>query len=237
MIGLGQSLKIDSLLETGLIFLIVLSVVSIISFYVSINKTITSRLFTKGGYLTLTLPIGTHTILLSKILVNLVYMFFYFVAIFIGVFVILAGFGVFEELMELLSSVDYNAVFTAEEFGILLLQMFISLLSFVSFLTLVLFYNAFIHSGIIKTEKKGIRFLIIVIGLTIITNILSINIIPYCWVYDNFDGIYKVISVNDYNYQTLIIDFSSLLWTILGGVGCYLGSYFLIKNKKQELTA
>ena len=230
LIGIGQYYEIDALYDIGMSALSIILIISIISFYISIHKTLTSRLFTRGGYLTLTLPIGTHTILWSKILVNFIYSLWYSLAFMIGVFAIMAGFGVFDELLELFSYIG-TIELTGDEVGYMIVQVIFLLLTFVSFLCFVLLYNAFINSGYIKTDSKFLKFILLIISLIILSNVMSIIIIPYYFVYDSAIEAYQVISIDEYDYQTIFIDFSSLFWAILLGVGSYLGSYFLIKNK------
>ncbi len=237
LVCLGALLKLESLLTLGIIALVVSVYACVIMSYISIHKTMTGRLFSKGGYLTLTLPVGTHTILISKILVNLIYAACYMVSLFAGIIIVMAGFGVFEninvtmqELMEVFSDL-------VSRLDLLAIEGFVFLISFVFLLCFILFCNAFSSSGYIKKQNKMVKFLVLVAFIIVLSYIMTIDIIPYSLIYSDESG-YRIISTTDLDYQFIfssVVDFSSLFWMLLGTVGLYFGSYYLIKNKIDVL--
>ena len=235
LVGIGALLKLEFLLTLGIITLVVSFYACFIMSYISIHKTMTGRLFSKGGYLTLTLPVGTHTILISKILVNLVYVVGYLLSIFIGVIVILGGFGLFESLRVTFAELVELAQQVMNNFDSVLIQTAVLLIGFVFFLCLILFCNAFTNSGYLKKQSKVINFIITVGFIILVAYIMSIDIIPFAMTYRSHssDG-YKIIPTNGDDFIYLygnVLDFSSLFWMISGIFGFYFGSYYLIKNK------
>lgn len=235
LVGLGALLKLEFLLSLGIIALVVSFYACFIMSYISIHKTMTGRLFSKGGYLTLTLPVGTHTILISKILINLIYVIGYIASIFIGVFVILAGFGLFESLKVTFSELLELTQQLMNNFDVVLIQTTVALIAFVFFLCLILFCNAFTNSGYLKKQSKVVNFIITVGFIILVAYIMSIDIIPFALTYrtHNSNG-YEIISTNADDFIYLygnVLDFSSLFWMLAGIFGFYFGSYYLIKNK------
>ena len=95
---IGAIFELEFLLTLGIVSIVVSAYVCAIMSYIVIHKTLTGRLFTKSGYLTLTLPVGTHTILISKILVNFIYAACYVVSFIIGIFFVLGGFGLLDDV-------------------------------------------------------------------------------------------------------------------------------------------
>jgi hypothetical protein len=200
--------------------------------YISIQKTITGRLFSKNGYLTLTLPVGTHTILISKILVNIFYAFLYFVAFYIGVFVLFGGFAKIVNIGELLGGIGDIFAGVFERFAVLLIETLYYLLCFVFALCVILFCNSVANSGLIRKQSKVLNFIILIIFIISLSYIMSFEIIPYDLYYDQLENRFLVSSTYLVSfYATHVFNFSTILWLLLGTAGFYFGSYYLIKNK------
>lgn len=232
LVGIGAILDLNFLFDLGMTALLVSIYSCIIIAVISVHKTMTGRLFSKSGYLTLTLPIETHTILISKILVNIIYALFYIMSAFIGVVVILGGFGVLESFDGTLKALGDILSGLIERFDIVLIELLMTLLTFVFVLCMILFYYSFINSGIIKKQSKILYFIYAVAFVIIISYIMSIEIIPYELTYNYNDKQYFIEHIDSANYMnTTVLDFSSVLWIVLGIIGSYFGSYYLIKNK------
>ena len=179
------------------------------------------------------MPVGTHTILISKILVNFIYAALYMISFILGIFIVLGGFGLLEDI----GSVLYDLYLVLKElfsrFDLVLIYSIQALLGFVFFLCFILFCNAFSNSGYIKKQNKMSKFILAVVFLIAVTYILTIRIIPFALVCTE-DGIYQIIEAIDFEvfYSGLVVvDFSSFFWVLAGILGFYFGSYYLIKNK------
>ena len=232
LVGIGALLKLEFLYELGLIALGVSVYACLIMSYISIHKTITGRLFSKSGYLTLTLPVGTHTILISKILVNIVYVLFYVISMIVGLFILLFGFGKFVDVGSIFDGFDVIFKDMIDHFDVGLIELFYSILSFVFFLCIILFCEAFKNSGFLKKQSKVLNFLVLVVFIILLAFVMSFEIIPYILCFDDINGKYLIIHTNDYDYKySSLVDFSTLFWLLLGTTGFYFGSYYLIKNK------
>ena len=62
---------------------------------------------------------------------------------------------------------------------------------------------------------------------------MNIRILPFALTYGDELG-YQFIQYNDYDFlleNVVVVDVSSFFWMLLGTVGFYFGSYYLIKNK------
>ena len=229
----GALLELEFLLTLGLAALLVSIYACSIMSYISIHSTMTGRLFNKNGYLTLTLPIGTHTVLLSKILVNFIYAASYLASIIIGLILVLLGFGVLEGIGEVFEDVGEVLLSLLDNFDLVLIYSTEILIGFVFLLCFILFCSAFAHSGFLKKQNKGISFLVFVIGAISVIYIINLRIVPYALVHSEALG-YQIVSFKGLEslYESdVVLDFSSFIWTLLGTVGFYFGSYYLIKNK------
>ena len=229
---IGAVLKLEFLLTLGIVAIGVCSYACTIMAYVSIHKTLTCLLFTKSGYLTLTLPVSTHTILISKILVNFIYAACYTISFIFGVFIVLGGFGLLDSISSVLDELYILLKELFNSFDLILIYAIQGLLSFVFFLCFILFCNAVSNSGYIKKQNKMLKFIITVIFVTAVTYLLTVRIIPYALVYG--ESGYRVVSAQGLNalYEGLVvIDFSVFFWILVGTLGLYFGSYYLIKNK------
>lgn len=248
LVGIGALLELEFLLNLGLISLIVSFYACLIMFYISIHKSITGRLFSKSGYLTLTLPVGTHTILLSKILVNLIYVIFYFLSFVLGIVILLYGFNLESIIPEIFETIKDIGVSGPAEILVIIEIVFSVLLftslGFVFFLCLILFINSVKHGGFIKKQNKVLGFILLILFIICIAYVINIDVIPYALCIEmSGDGIsdmnpyyHYIIELNkvgthEYMHYYLLIDFSRLIWLLTGTVGFYFGSYYLIKNK------
>ena len=231
LVAIGSLLELDELLAVGLSALVLTVYIFFFMSINSINKTMTERLFTKNGYLTLTLPVGTHTILLSKILINILYVVMYIASFLLGIILVVGGL-----VGEVDSVIDgVGSIFTgfAENIGLSLIRLGVLLIGFVFVLCGILFYNAVVNSGLIKKQSKVVNFIAVVVFLLLVTTILNIEIIPYALCYEDELGYYfELIEQSDYYFSSyLVVHFSSLFWMVIGTIGFYFGSYYLIKNK------
>lgn len=230
---IGALLELEFLLTLGLLSLIVCVYACSIMSYISIHKTLTGRLFTQSGYLTLTLPINTHTILISKILVNFIYVALYLVSFLVGILFVLFGFGVLDEVTEAFRELGNVFIELFKHFDLVSIYSIQILIGFVFLLCFILFCHAFSHSGYIKKQSKGSKFLVFVIAVIAVSYIMNIRILPFALTYGEELG-YQFIQYNDYDFlleNIVVIDFSSFFWMLVGTVGFYFGSYYLIKNK------
>lgn len=239
LLALSAIFELDSLFTIAICALIATFIASIVMSVVSMNKSITSRLFNKGGYLTLTLPVGTHTVLFSKILVNFIYAFGYILSFFIGVILILFGLGTFATINEMVHDVFTFVCGLLEKYQITLIVLWYVLVGYLFVLCSVLFCNSIIHSGFIHKPNKIKNFLIIVIFIAVLTFIFTIEIIPFVIVYYPRTGEFRF-GVSEYESLTLnsaryVFSISHMFWMNLGIVGFYFSSYYLIKNKIDVL--
>jgi hypothetical protein len=229
---IGALLKLEFLLTLGIAALVVCAYACSIMSYVSVHKTLTGRLFTKSGYLTLTLPINTHTILISKILVNFVYASLYFVSFFLGILIVMFGFGILD-VNDMLGDIALGFVEIFENLDLVLIYGIQVLIGFVFLLCFILFCYAFSNSGYIKKRSKGINFLVFVVALTVLLYVMNIRILPFALTH-NVDTGYKFILYDSYQFlldDLVVIDFSTFFWILAGTISFYFGSYYLIKNK------
>ena len=232
LVGIGALLDLDFLFELGIIASAVSVNACIIMSYVSIHKTITGRLFSSSGYLTLTLPVGTHTILISKILINIIYSILYVTSFIIAILILVFGFSNITDIGEMFEDavILFSEMFKI--FDVILIELLFIGLCFTFFLCVLLFVNTIKHSGFVKKQSKTFDFFVLVIFVICIAYILSLNIIPYSLCFDQESRKYLIISAEEYSFNYFkLFDFSALFWVLFGTTGFYLGSYYLIKNK------
>lgn len=237
LVAISAMLKLENLLGIGLTALIITIYIFFFMSIHSINKTMTERLFTKNGYLTLTLPVGTHTILISKLLINILYVILYLSSFFLGICIILGGFEVIGGIEEFFEGIGTLFVDIINNLDVVLIRVALALLAFLFFQCSILFFNAFSNSGLLKKQNKGTLFVLAVIFIFLITTIFSIDIIPFMLCYEESTGYFIEQTTESAMFysSSLLIHFSSLLWMVLGTFGFYFGSYYLIKNKIDVL--
>lgn len=235
LIAIGAMLELNELTTLALSAFVVTFYICFFMSFSSIHKTMTGRLFTKSGYLTLTLPVGTHTILLSKILVNMLYVILYIASFFISILLILGGIGLIGDIKDLFGGLGELFVGLVENFHLVLIYCVVALITFLFILCTILFCNSIVHSGFFKKQSKILNFVIGVIFVIVIATIINIEIIPYVLCYSSENG-YYIEAINNEGpllmyVSDAVVHFSSVFWMLLGTAGFYFGSYYLIKNK------
>lgn len=237
LIAIGSILKLEYLLTIGLSALIITLYIFFFMSIHSIQKTMTERLFTKSGYLTLTIPVGTHTILISKIVINVLYVIIYLTAFFLSLFIILGGFGLMGDIEDITGSFGTIAVDIVDNLDLVLIRVFTALIAFVFILCSMLFFNAISNSGLLKKQGKISGCVLAVVFILAITMVLNIEIVPYVLCYEEEVGYFIEKTTEELMFYSsnVVIYFSYMIWMILGIVGFYFGSYYLIKNKIDVL--
>lgn len=215
---------------TGLMLSIATSAILLL---VTIIKTLHARLFSKEGYLTLTLPVSHHTILLSKLLVNLLYIVMYYIVLYLCINILIAwGVKVGGGTNEI------QVVLTINSF---LKNFIISLVTVVSgiilCLTFLLAVLSFVYSGKVRGNKVFIAILLF-IGITVgYSSLLSgLRIIPYGVIIEiNEYGEYipRFANIKNGMYFALI-DFNQLLFNTASTVLCYWYAHNII-NRRMDL--
>jgi len=128
------------------------------------------RLFSHQGYLTLTLPIKTNTIIFSKVLVCFIYMIVFILTfiLMIRLFLISVNLqGAFAVFFEIL-----KALFNDEAVSVIILLMLNGFIGFVSFLMVILTLNSLRHMGMAKS-KRTVIIIAVIIGYIILNSLIE----------------------------------------------------------------
>ncbi len=233
---LGISLK-NTLLFSILIIMFAFSLIAVVIFYVmSMFQICATSLYGKRGYLTFSIPVSPHQLILSKILTVFLYGFglvLSFIIAFYLVFFVISpenAFEIFGEFGKFIASVFSNP-------AVALLSFINYIVSFVSGLMLIFFSFALANSGI-SNKNRSVIAVLIYIGLSILLSIIKeFNILDFN------------ICINIYNKNQLAIlttdqiisssEFSSFfsinsfIVDLISGVGLYFGSVYLMTHKLE----
>lgn len=216
---------------------------------ITIFKTMRERLFSKTGYLTFMMPVKTHTILLTKLLVNFIYIAIFYLAI------ILSGVTLSYAISRIYTDAADNGLFT-QIIGLYIedilanplvsfLVILANLLGIAAILCLLLFSMAIFNSGIFKHEKSIVKFVVVFCFIIALNFILKIDIIPLRLYYDSTSKVFLIFQSNNlletlsaYNdktgvYPTSVLNFSLLFWSLVAIFGGYFASYRLVNNKLE----
>jgi len=226
----SASMVIFSLLFIALCFLYLGALIILI---INIVRSFHKKLFSDEGYLTHTLPVTIDQLLISKIIVNLIWVIVTYLSIIIS-FIVLGAIIIDEQAFDYIFEI-YNHVDPLSIFLVLISILFGLILALVS----LAFVLACLNTGKIKKYKLLVGFLMFY-GINIVISwiIRIINIIPYQVVFD--DRIHIIRTPKSYwgffipiGFDTVLLDFNSILWHSIFIVTLYLLSRYLIKHKLE----
>lgn len=146
---------------------------------------IKDSLFSKGAYLNYTLPFKTKTIVLSKLLTSLIWIFIFCVCAFIGYSILLIEmnllfppqdqsitiFSIIKDIIHALSDVDSSQ--GLKVLRIILLTL-IALLSIPYLIVIYLFSNILVNTSKIKKNKRNLSSLMFIILLILISQFFRV---------------------------------------------------------------
>lgn len=196
------------------------------------------RLFNQTGYLTLTLPVSTHTIILAKTLVVLIYALS---------LVLMAVFAVFLFFQGAFMQIGFEGIVNffkgiAESIAEYPLAFFIRFMVYVvetiGAAMFVLFTLSLFKMGGLN---KFVKILITIILVIAIIMLFSLNY-GYQLYYDEVNKAFHFMTVeayydmqlanqSTYIYYSEVFNLLELSATVLGILGFYFGSYYIIRNR------
>ncbi len=202
---------INAIILTSFLFL---GVGIVIGVMISTAQNFITSMFKRQGYLTLTLPVSTHTLILSKILSGFMWILISLIVYSLGIVVFLAFTGVFEYIT--LTEIVDSIVYILEAINLNTVLLFLTgLVSFISFPILIFACSSIAHSSYIRNHRN---FFTVV--LFFVYGIISGN-------FDVFIAEEILASYADVNqYQTV-----TLLVAVVEMVLLYLATWFFIEKK------
>lgn len=222
------------------IFALCASVVLIIVFIV---KSINQKFFTKEGYLTFSLPISVDKLMISKILVNIFWIFFEIVIFLLslGIILLFTNNLDYEGIAEVGS---YIAAFFENPI-MLLVTIFKILLSLLVFLITIFLILAFLTSIHVRSGRVIIAILVYGVITSVVTNLCSLlSYFSIALCYDGesytfqFIKVITTISQMSYVNESGSIMVFSLNYSLLL-IGYIVGAYFLTRfllKRRLELN-
>jgi len=197
-------------------------------------RTLNNRLFTREGYLTLTLPVSIDKILISKFLINFFWLAIAGITMMISVMLmilILGGVNFINMLSEFFTLlVDINWA----HFFIIVIIMFINMLiNYIQIIAVILAVLALMNIGKIKKNKTivGIGLLLIFLFVTGMLSIILNDATNGLGLYYHNGGF--VFGAQPGNFTFPLFRVASLAITIFSTVGAYFLTRYLIQNKLE----
>ncbi len=204
----------------------------------NVIRSLNKKMFSNEGYLTFSLPVTTKQLLISKILVNLLWVIFTTVIVLISIIMIIVA--TFEG-SPFAFIIDIKEFF-GKSFVPLILLAITYIISYLLFLLIIIFVLALTNTTKIR-KKKVLLGISLFYLMTIIISIMNnlIHVIPYAVFLNN--GVISVakIDFNDFYMlipsltmrETVIMNFNALLIDIICIIGLFFTSSSLIANRLE----
>lgn len=212
---------------------------SIVFLIITIIKSLHQRLFSKEGYLTLSLPVGIDAILVSKILASLLWIVL--TNIIVALFIIFIMGVEYPEVYRDIYSV-FSKIFSSGVVSWVFLLLLTNLLGIISLISLVLFIISILNIGKINRFKVLSGILIFLLFL-IIESIILGNITGYAMQdYNTLDMMRYQAYIKGENLENLLSQINSILikatmpyfiFAVVSSAFYYLIARYLIKNKLE----
>ncbi|MGT2934703.1 ABC transporter permease [Streptococcus castoreus] len=188
---------------------------SLLSTLLIVINRFSKHIFGREGYLTLTLPVSSHQIILSKLLASFICSLFNFIVLIFGIAILIIPMVDFKEILEALRHV----IMTNNMFNHVLLLTYVLLSSFTSIL---LIYFA-ISIGQLFSNHRGLMafmaYFILIIIISVVTTYINSKILGFDSTNNGFQG----------NDRALI--YILILEQFVEMLICYFTTNFIIKNK------
>lgn len=188
---------------------------SLLSTLLIIINRFSKKIFGREGYLTLTLPVTSHQIILSKLVASFICSLFNLIILIFGIAILIVPMVDFKDVVETLSKV-IKAEYILDNAFIL------SYLLVSSLASILLLYFA-ISIGQLFSNRRGlmafIAYFTLMILFSVATTYLNLKVF-------GFESTSEVLPYKEHVYLYVIIveEFVEMLI-------CYLGTHFIIKNK------
>ncbi len=153
-----------SVLPIWIISLLVCSVALFIFTYQSINK----RLFDDGGYLTLTMPVKTSHIVLTKFLCALILSFICLITTYLSIFIVVMMIPDITDIINAIYSILQEENILSEIGSIdILLFILANFISLIYSIAITMAISTYVHKN--KLTPKGLLFVVLYIAYMVIT--------------------------------------------------------------------
>lgn len=234
----NESLKLlVYLLSTFTTILIIVCIMPLLFFFGTVKKSIVDRIFSDEGYLTMSFPVTTHQLILSKVISLVIWGIGFMLVNLIGMSIMSIIFSIHQgnEWIELIKDI-------LGEIDIFNIETFISLVKTVISLILMILaiFTSYSLINFIRVEKNKTFYCVcfFLILLLIYSMILNITELFYCGLYKDAYNNYKFLfgsSDNMVGYYRDVINFTKLIFDIVVIVGMYFVNYRII-DKDLELN-
>ncbi len=224
------------LISTFSTVLIIVCVSPLLFYFGTIKKSIVDRIFSDEGYLTMSFPITTHQLILSKVISLVIWGICFIVINLIGISIMSIIFSIHQgnEWIELIEDI-------LGEIDIFNIETIISLVKAVISLTLIILaiFTSYSLINFIRVEKNKAFYCVcfFLILLLIYSMLFNITEIFYCGLYKDAYNNYKFLfgsSDNFVGYYSDVINFTKLVFDMVAIVGMYFVNYYII-DKDLEL--
>lgn len=239
LFSLFSKLRIQSptLVGFSILALVFLYFAAGVLMIINIVRSFNKKIFSDEGYLTLTLPVTVDQLIISKIVVNIIWIIMTIITYLVSFMVIASAlvseniiFPIIGELFEFLT--NYPLLSILNIYGILV--------GILSMIVTLIFVLSFLNMGKVKKFKLligVILYYIIWAGINFMSNL--IRLLPFVLTYDYSEHSYQFVHHSELtgNVLSLILnsggyfDFNSLLYNMIAIVVFYLLSRHNIKYK------
>lgn len=142
--------------------------------FINIVKMSSKDMYDSQGFLTFSLPVSNHQLVLSKILVSILYTLLTSITIYLACYI-------FVVILNPESALDYIKSLFSKPFTYYIMSMVWSVASIIEFICLLQYVNSLGNSSFIRRKSAG-KTVLLFFAMTIVLNIVSIILhvmIPY----------------------------------------------------------
>lgn len=242
LLGIIISIMNSSFIKSSLgMFIIisffVLSIVTMICSSIFIFQTmynsIYQKLFTNEGYLTFTLPVSVESLIISRVVCNIVWCIFNAIVILIGYLIVFFIVTVkdFHDIIQIFNGIDFSGFRLIDAIRLIYFSI-LAILFLATIILMVISALAFSHSGTLKKGKSALAVFLYVLVFNIYSTIIGIfNTFLGFGIAIDFNTDKLIFAFGDSFKNYYAINFTFIITAALSLIGFYYLAKFLLKRK------
>lgn len=242
LLGIMISIMNSSFIKSSLGMLIIISffVLSIVMMICSsifilhtMYNSIYQKLFTNEGYLTFTLPVSVESLIISRVVCNIVWCIFNVIVILIGYFIVFFIVTVkdFHDVIQIFNGIDFSGFRLIDAIRLIYYSI-LAILFLATVILMVISGLAFSHSGTLKKGKSALAVFLYILVYNIYSTIIGIlNTFLGFGIAIDFKTDKLIFAFGDSFKNYYAINFTFIITAALSLIGFYYLAKFLLKRK------
>jgi hypothetical protein len=242
LLGIMISIMNSSFIKSSLGMLIIISffVLSIVMMICSsifilhtMYNSIYQKLFTNEGYLTFTLPVSVESLIISRVVCNIVWCIFNVIVILIGYFIVFFIVTVkdFHDVIQIFNGIDFSGFRLIDAIRLIYYSI-LAILFLATIILMIISGLAFSHSGTLKKGKSALAVFLYILVYNIYSTIIGIlNTFLGFGIAIDFNTDKLIFAFGDSFKNYYAINFTFIITAALSLIGFYYLAKFMLKRK------